>query len=148
MKRVALLTALAALAGLAALCASAMAAGRGPATISARHTALGTFLVSGGRTLYLFEADGRNQSTCTGPCAGTWPPLLTSGRPKASAGVKPGLLGTIRRGTSAQITYGGHALYTYSGDTKAADTNSQGLKLFGAKWFLVSVQGTAIAKAR
>lgn len=63
MKRVALLIAICAL---AAACTSATAAGKGPATIGTRHTALGTFLVSSGRTLYLFEADGRNQSTCTG----------------------------------------------------------------------------------
>jgi predicted lipoprotein with Yx(FWY)xxD motif len=148
MKRVALLITLGALAALGALGASAMAAGKGPATIATRHSSLGTFLISGGRTLYLFEADGRNQSTCSGPCAGTWPPLLTSGRPKASAGVKAGLLGTIKRGSSAQVTYGGHALYTYSGDIKAGDTSSQGLKLFGAKWFVVSVQGAAITKQR
>ena len=148
MKRVALLITLAALAALGSLGASALAAGKAPATIGTRHTALGTFLVSGGRTLYLFEADGRNQSTCTGPCAGTWPPLLTTGRPKAAAGVKTGLLGTIKRGSSAQVTYGGHALYTYSGDTKAADTNSQGLKLFGAKWFVVGAQGSAITRQR
>jgi predicted lipoprotein with Yx(FWY)xxD motif len=141
MKRVALLIAVCAL---AAAGTSAMAAGKGPATIGSRHTSLGTFLVSSGRTLYLFQADGRNQSTCTGPCAGTWPPLLTSGRPKASGGVKASLLGTTGSGSTEQVTYDGHPLYTYSGDTKRGDTNSQNLKLFGAKWYVVSVAGAAI----
>jgi predicted lipoprotein with Yx(FWY)xxD motif len=141
MKRVALLIAVCVL---AALGTSAMAAGKDPATIGTRHTSLGTFLVSAGRTLYLFEADGRNQSTCTGPCAGTWPPLLTNGRPKATAGVKAGLLGTTGSGSAEQVTYNGHPLYFYSGDTKRGDTNSQNLKLFGAKWYVVSVAGTAI----
>jgi predicted lipoprotein with Yx(FWY)xxD motif len=141
MKRVALLITVSLL---AALAASATAAGRGPATIGTRHSALGTFLVSGGRTLYLFQADGRNQSTCTGPCAGTWPPLLTAGRPKATAGVRASLLGTIRRGATLEVSYAGHALYTYSGDGKPGDTRSQGLKLFGAKWFVVAVPGSAI----
>ena len=143
MKRVALLIAVSAV---AALGAQAMAAGKGPATIGTRHTALGTFLISGGRSLYLFQADGRNQSTCSGPCAGTWPPLTTTGRPKASAGVKASLLGTIKSGSTEQVTYNGHPLYTYSGDTKPGDTNSQNLKLFGAKWFLVSAQGAAVTK--
>ena len=141
MKRVALLIAVCVL---AALGTSAMAAGKDPATIGTRHTSLGTFLVSAGRTLYLFEADGRNQSTCTGPCAGTWPPLLTNGRPKATAGVKAGLLGTTGSGSAEQVTYNGHPLYTYSGDTKRGDINSQNLKLFGAKWYVVSVAGPPI----
>jgi predicted lipoprotein with Yx(FWY)xxD motif len=141
MKRVALLIAVCAL---AALGTSAMAAGKGPAAIGTRHTSLGTFLVSAGRTVYLFEADGRNQSTCSGPCAGTWPPLLTNGRPKATGGVKASLLGTTGSGSAEQVTYDGHPLYFYSGDTKPGDTNSQNLKLFGAKWYVVSVAGTAI----
>jgi predicted lipoprotein with Yx(FWY)xxD motif len=141
MKRVALLIAVCAL---AALGTSATAAGKGPATIGTRHTPLGTFLVSAGRTLYLFEADGRNQSTCTGPCAGTWPPLLTGGRPKAAAGVKASLLGTTGSGPAEQVTYDGHPLYTYSGDTKRGDINSQNLKLFGARWYVVGVAGTPI----
>ena len=141
MKRVAVLIAVCAL---AAAGTSAMAAGKGPATIGPRHTSLGTFLVSSGRTLYLFGADGRNQSTCTGPCAGTWPPLLTSGRPKASGGVKASLLGTTGSGSTEQVTYNGHPLYTYSGDTKRGETNSENLKLFGAKWYVVSVAGAGI----
>ena len=141
MKRVALLIAVCAV---AALGTTAMAAGKGPATIGTRHTSLGTFLVSAGRTLYLFEADGRNQPTCTGPCAGTWPPLLTHGRPKATAGVKASLLGTTGSGSAEQVTYNGHPLYTYSGDTKRGDINSQNLKLFGAKWYVVSVAGPPI----
>ena len=141
MKRVALLIAVCVL---AALGTSAMAAGKGPATIGTRQTSLGTFLVSAGRTLYVFEADGRNQSTYTGPCAGTWPPLLTNGRPKATSGVKASLLGTTGAGAAEQVTYDGHPLYFYSGDTKRGDTNSQNLKLFGAKWYVVSVAGTAI----
>jgi predicted lipoprotein with Yx(FWY)xxD motif len=106
MKRVALLIAVSVLAGLGA---SAIAAGRGPlATVGTRHSPLGTFLVSAGRTLYLFEADGRNQSSCSGPCAGTWPALLTGGHPKATAGVKASLLGTVARGSAEQVTYNGH----------------------------------------
>ena len=54
---------------IAAFAAQAMAAAA-PASVGTRTTALGTFLVAGGRTLYLFEADSRNQSSCTGPCAG------------------------------------------------------------------------------
>jgi predicted lipoprotein with Yx(FWY)xxD motif len=142
MKGVAMLLALSMIGILGASTASA-----GPATvtIATRHTAaLGTFLESSGRTLYLFEADARNQSTCSGPCAGTWPPLTTIGRPLAGPGAKARLLGTIKRGEARQVTYNGHALYFYSGDTKPGETGSQNLKLFGAKWFVVNAAGAAI----
>jgi predicted lipoprotein with Yx(FWY)xxD motif len=141
-KRLALLVALSVIGVLGAATASAGTT----VTVATRHTSLGTFLVAGGRTLYLFEADGRNQSTCTGPCAGTWPPLTTTGRPVAGAGVRASLLGTFRRGSTLQVTYNGHALYYYSGDRKTGATNSQNLKLFGAKWFVVNVAGAAITK--
>jgi len=141
-------TALLALVASAVLCASVALAAGPSTTVTTRHTSLGTVLVtSSGRTLYLFEADARNRSTCSGPCATTWPPLLTHGKPRAAGGVNGHLLGEIRSGSSQQVTYNGHPLYTYSGDTKDGDLNSQNLKLFGAKWFVVSVQGAAIRKS-
>ena len=131
----------------AALACSVALAAAG-AVVGNRHSSLGTFLVtSSGRTLYLFAADPRNHTTCSGPCAGTWPPLTTAGTPKASGAVKQALLGTIKRGSTEQVTYAGHALYTYSGDMRPGDTNSQNLKLFGAKWFVVGLGGAAITKA-
>jgi predicted lipoprotein with Yx(FWY)xxD motif len=142
MKRLAMLTALAIVGVLGAATASA-----GTAQITTRHTTLGTFLVSGGRTLYLFEADGRNLVHLHRPCAGTWPPLTTSGRPTAASGVNATPLGTIKRGSTEEVTYAGHPLYLYSGDTRPGDTNSQDLKLFGAKWYVVSVTGAAITKS-
>ena len=58
--------------------------------------------------------------------------------------MKASLLGTTGSGAAEQVTYYGHPLYFYSGDTKRGDTNSQNLKLFGAKWYVVSAAGTAI----
>lgn len=146
MRRVASL--LTVVAAIAAFGGQAAAASTHPASVTTRHTALGTFLVDGGRTLYLFENDTRNQSSCSGPCAGTWPPLTTSGRPKAGPGVKASLLGVIHANGVQQVTYAGHPLYFYSGDTHVGDVNSQNLKLFGAKWFVVGVSGAAITKAK
>ena len=38
---------------------------------------VGTVLVTGkGYALYMFEPDRRRAVTCTGVCAGTWPPLM------------------------------------------------------------------------
>lgn len=101
---------------------------------------LGTVLVDGtGRTLYLFESDTGTTSTCTGSCAGTWPALLTSGAPASGAGASSGMLGTTARddGTT-QVTYDGHPLYLYSGDSAAGDANGEGI---GGVWFAVTTQG-------
>jgi predicted lipoprotein with Yx(FWY)xxD motif len=84
-----------------------------------------------GRSLYEFDNDTSGKSNCEGQCATTWPPLTFTGNgaPTGAAG-----LSTITRtdGTK-QVALDGHPLYMYSGDTKAGDTNGDGL--FG-KWHL------------
>ncbi len=107
---------------------------------------LGTFLTDGsGRTLYLFAADHGATSTCTGACASAWPPFTTTGKPVASGQVNAGMLGTTSRaGGSRQVTYAGHPLYYFAGDTSSGQTAGEGSNGFGAKWWLVSPAGTAI----
>lgn len=106
----------------------------------------GTFLTDGsGRSLYLFEKDSGGTSTCSGDCAGYWPPLIVTGSPTAGGGVNSSLLGTIMRSDGkTQATYAGHPLYTYEDDKAAGDTNGQGSDGFGAKWWLVDPSGKAI----
>jgi predicted lipoprotein with Yx(FWY)xxD motif len=115
----------------------------GVATITAASSKLGMVLVDGsGRTLYLFEKDQPNQSTCSGACAAAWPVDHSSGPPKAGSGVQASLLGTINRSdNSTQVTYNGHPLYYYSGDSQAGQQNGQGLNNFGAAWFVVAPAG-------
>jgi predicted lipoprotein with Yx(FWY)xxD motif len=49
---------------------------------------------------------------CTALCAQYWPPVLTSGRPQAGAGVDQHALGTVLRPDgSQQVTYKGKPLY-------------------------------------
>jgi hypothetical protein len=50
-----------------------------------------------GRAVYLWVADSHGKSSCSGACAGTWPPLTTKAPPVASKGVKAADLGTITR---------------------------------------------------
>lgn len=54
---------------------------------------------------------------CDALCSQYWPPVLTSGRPQAGAGVDPHALGTVMRpdGTQ-QVTYRGKPLYLSSND--------------------------------
>jgi predicted lipoprotein with Yx(FWY)xxD motif len=115
-------------------------------TVNVRGTSLGKVLVdSRGRTLYLFEKDTGSKSTCSGACASAWPPLRTSGTPKAGSGVTASLLGTTTRSDgNDEVTYNGHPLYYYAGDQKAGDTNGQDLNQFGASWYVLSPAGNKI----
>ena len=119
------------------------------ATVSVADTGLGNILVdSQGRTLYLFAKDTGTKSTCSGGCAVAWPPLRASGKPTAGGGAKASLLGTTPRSDGKpQVTYDGHPLYGYQGDSKAGDTNGQGINGFGAPWYVLSPSGNAITAA-
>src|SRR5690349_23089831 len=98
-----------------------------------------------GKTLYLWEADKNGTSTCTGPCAAAWPPVTTSGPPQAGRGVDKSLLGTVKRADGTeQVTYNGHPLYYYVGDTAAGMAKGQGSKDFGASWYVLNAKGAKI----
>ena len=114
--------------------------------VSTKTSSLGTFLVDGqGRTLYLWDADHGPRSTCTAACAQAWPPLTTTGTPKASGAVKSSLLGTATRPDgSREVTYAGHPLYTYAGDTKPGQVTGEGSDSFGAPWWTVTTAGRAL----
>ena len=115
-------------------------------TLSTTTSSLGTFLVDAkGRTLYLWNADKGSMSTCTGACAQAWPPLTTTGTPKASGAVKSSLLGTTKRSDgSREVTYAGHPLYTFADDTQPGQTTGEGSNGFGAPWWVGSPAGTAL----
>jgi predicted lipoprotein with Yx(FWY)xxD motif len=123
-------------------------ANQGAAAVKVAHGPLGAHLVNAnGRTLYLFEADKGTKSACTGACAKAWPPLTTTGKPKASGGAKASLLHTAKRADgSTEVTYGGHPLYTFIKDAKAGQTAGQGVNAFGGLWYVVGTNGKAITK--
>ena len=82
---------------------------------------------SQGRTLYYLSSDTPTTSTCTGACATLWPPLLQpSGTPTLATGIS-GSLQVIQDQNGAQVTYNGHPLYTFAGDTKAGEVRGDGL---------------------
>ena len=85
-------------------------------------------------TLYYFKPDTPTTSACTGGCAGTWPPLLSTGTGSpTSAATLPGTLTAVTTANGNQVEYNGHLLYTYSGDSAAGQTNGEGV---GGKWFV------------
>jgi predicted lipoprotein with Yx(FWY)xxD motif len=148
--------ALPAAAGLTLVAVSACggaSAGAGPAATTTRVLNVGSssfgdmIIDGGGRTVYLFEADSGTQSTCSGECALTWAPVVVSGAPQTVASAMQSLVGTTARSDgSTQATYAGHPLYYYSGDTKAGDTNGEGLNSFGAGWDMLTPAGAKIEK--
>lgn len=120
------------------------------ATVIESHAgSAGSFLTnSSGRAVYLWDADSMNKSMCSGACAGAWPPVTAKGHVTAADGAKAADLGTITRSDgSKQVTYLGHPLYYFAGDSGSGQTNGQGSDGFGAKWWLVAPAGTKITVA-
>lgn len=90
---------------------------------------LGKVLAAGnGLSLYTNKNDTPKSSACSNACAQIWPPLLTtSGTPAAPTGLT-GTLGTVTWSDgTVQVTYNGQPLYLYAGDSKAGDTNGDGI---------------------
>jgi predicted lipoprotein with Yx(FWY)xxD motif len=114
------------------------------ATVQLRHTSLGSILVSSsGRTLYEFTRDQGKKNNCAAisGCSAVWPSLTASGRPTAGTGVKASLLSTT---SGNQVTYAGHPLYTYSGDSGPGKTSYVGAKSFGGTWYAINASGSTV----
>jgi predicted lipoprotein with Yx(FWY)xxD motif len=138
-------TTAAALAITALSAAGPVTASAGASTVKLARTSAGKILVTGsGFTLYSFSRDGRNRNRCIAiaGCASVWPALTVSGRPTAGAGVRSSLLGTIRlRSGKRQVTYAGHPLYRYIGDSSRGTTDYLHFSQFGGTWDGLSAAG-------
>ena len=75
-----------------------------------------------GMTLYTFDKDAKDKSSCEATCAENWPPL------KAAADAKAEGEWTLikRKDGSHMWAYDGKALYTFAGDKKAGDMAGDG----------------------
>jgi predicted lipoprotein with Yx(FWY)xxD motif len=124
-----------------------------PAAPTATSAATGTRIVTGrsayGRMLfnarrqaiYVFERDSRNRSRCYGECARLWPPVYTTGKPRAGSGVRASLLGTItRRNGRRQVTYAGKPLYYYVHEGPG-QVLCHNVFLNGGRWWVVGPNG-------
>ena len=79
-----------------------------------------------GHTLYYFTPDtAAGQPTCTGGCTGTWPPLVATNPTEASAAT--GKLATVNGANGMQVTYNGHPLYEFMGDSATGQANGEGI---------------------
>jgi predicted lipoprotein with Yx(FWY)xxD motif len=115
--------------------------------ITSKSAKLGTILAAGPkmRTVYLFEGDKGTTSACMTPCTQVWPPVTTTGEPKSGGGAMAAHLGTIMRSDGIkQVTYNGHPLYFFARDGDKSDAYGQGIKGFGASWYVVSPSGSKV----
>ena len=113
--------------------------------VSTKSSKLGTVLDGGQKhlTVYMFEADKPGTSACSGACASVWPPV--TGTASVSGHAAKGDLGTITRSDGTkQVTYKGHPLYYYAKDGDSGDAYGQGIKSFGASWYVLAPSGNKI----
>jgi predicted lipoprotein with Yx(FWY)xxD motif len=118
----------------------------GSAALALSTTSLGEVLTDGaGMTLYLFTPDKGGTPTCSGTCAGAWPPFLVDGDAADVAlpdGVDPAWVSTIAHPDGGtQLMIGDWPLYYFAGDSAPGDVNGQGS---GDQWFVVGADGKAV----
>jgi predicted lipoprotein with Yx(FWY)xxD motif len=118
----------------------------GGTVITTAKSSAGTVLTSGsGKAVYVWAKDTGDMSNCTGACAGAWPPVTTTGTATAAGGAQASDIGTITRSDGTkQVTYDGHPLYYFAGDSGAGTASGQGSDGFGAKWWLVAPTGSDV----
>lgn len=105
---------------------------------------LGEVLVDGkGVTLYVYNKDGHDSSTCTGACAKSWIPL-TGTSIQAGGGLSEADFTLIDRGDGTrQASFKGHPLYHFASDTKPGQSNGQGVN---RTWYAIGPDGNPISR--
>jgi predicted lipoprotein with Yx(FWY)xxD motif len=115
------ITALAAvLAAVVTLLVAPPASAKVPTTISLGTVApYGKVLVGpNGHTLYTFDSDKGTKSACTSGCDTAWPALVAA-KPTAGMGVTAAKVGKAKGQKPNHVTYDGHLLYQFAGDSAA-----------------------------
>ena len=110
-------------------------------TVSVASGGSGPHLVGPNQhTLYLFEKDQGTTTACTGGCATAWPPLVAEGTPTGGTDVDADALSTAAGIEPNQVTYHGHLLYYFSGDTAPGDMKGVGIP----SWYPVGPDGAPL----
>lgn len=106
----------------------------------------GDFVADGDRrAVYALEGDDDGEK-CTPSCLTQWAPLFPPmGEPTVTGTLTPVLLGTLERSDgSQQITYNGHPLYHFIGDTGPGDTLGHQRHDDWGDWYLLNPQGSEL----
>jgi predicted lipoprotein with Yx(FWY)xxD motif len=120
-------------------------AGTGITIKAADNSDLGTILFDGkDGPVYLFDKETSDRSECYGDCARAWPPVVTDGSPRAGRGAQAAKLGTTqRRDGTMQVTYAGHPLYYYEGDSPG-EVRCNDVEEFGGLWLVLDPSGKTV----
>ena len=115
------------------------------ASVKVVQSQFGRILADGrGQALYFFSREKGRASRCYGACARAWPPVPARGRPVAGGGARAGLIGTtLRRGGTRQLTYGGHPVYLYVGDSPGRVLCHDVME-FGGVWRVLRSDGSVV----
>jgi len=108
-------------------------------TVGSRTIApVGAVLIgSNGRTLYYLSTETSTAIQCTGACTSTWTPYVVAkaSSPTKSASVHGSLSTTTRPNGAMQVTFNGHPVYFYAGDSGPGQAKGQGVQ---GTWFVLS----------
>lgn len=99
-------------------------------------------------TVYRFMKDQAwpvSKSACVGACLEKWPVVAPVKAADTKGVQKKGLMGFTRPDGAKQMTVNCWPIYTFSGDTKAGDTNGQGV---GGTWYAVAPDGKPVGAAK
>jgi predicted lipoprotein with Yx(FWY)xxD motif len=131
----------------AAKAAAAQSAAAAAVGIKTMSTSKGTVLANtAGMTVYWFAMDTSTASVCLAACLTIWPPVVLTAVPVP--GSLPKGFGTITRPTGqTQLTFDGHPLYTYAGDTSAGQITGNGVDANGGLWWAMTPAGTQIGSS-
>jgi predicted lipoprotein with Yx(FWY)xxD motif len=143
--------------GLAAGCSSTSPSSAGAAARGSGQTVkvdvrsvpgVGQVLVTDkGYVLYVFEPDHHRTVTCTGACAGTWPPLMESSGAGliGGPGVQQALFGSDPDPVGGRVvTYAGWPLYGYTGDLQPGQATGQDIDTNGGEWYVIRPSGQLV----
>lgn len=113
---------------------------------------LGDVLADGdAHVVYMFPPDASSRVSCTGACAGTWPPLAItpSAHALAEHGLSQRLVASLPDPNTGGriVTYNGYPLYRYAGDVQPGTANGQALVLNGGPWYVLDPHGRPITSA-
>ncbi len=109
-------------------------------TVKVADSSLGEIVVNGkGMTVYMFDQDaGTDETACGAGCDSTWPPV-TAKKPKAGKGIDAAMLLV---NASGHVSYNGHLLYLYAGDSAKGDTTGDGV---GGVWHAMGADGVPLS---
>jgi predicted lipoprotein with Yx(FWY)xxD motif len=103
---------------------SAKATGK---TLSLAKSKQGIFAIGpDGHALYVYEKDHGTKSGCKGGCASTWTAFTDKGAITTGVLIKKSEVGKADGQKPDQVTYYGHLLYYFKGDTAPGQTNGVG----------------------